>query len=318
MKILQKKIRSVDYFTLLDLSSINIGSTIAFDVFIKKDNGYIIIIEAGTTISQTMHDKLEKQDYLYISNEDKEKLSLTCKSLRYYIRHNRDNLKKRVEILHELNNKLFNEYLNSQSNIIDLECVNSIIKSIIYLANYDKIFLKNTMPYFINEHDLPNHSLNVATYAINLGNKLKLNQEALILLGTAGLLHDVGLKKIPPSLINKVDKLNLSELEKIHKHPQFSVEIIEQNNIHNPYIIDAISHHHENYDGSGYPNQLSKNSISIYASIISICDVFDALTSNRPHRKQYSSFDAIKMMLKDSSMANKFNNKYLQILLQSL
>ena len=77
-------------------------------------------------------------------------------------------------------------------------------------------------------------------------------------------------------------------------------------------------HHHEQYDGSGYPEKLKEEDISVYASILSICDVFDALTSERPHRKQYSSFEAIKMMIKDDSMANKFNHKYLQLLLKSL
>ena len=76
--------------------------------------------------------------------------------------------------------------------------------------------------------------------------------------------------------------------------------------------------HHERYDGSGYPENLTEKDISEFASILAICDVFDALTNNRPHRKEHSSFEALKMMMKDSSMINKFNQRYLKLAIKSL
>ncbi|MDQ1337456.1 MAG: hypothetical protein QG617_423, partial [Campylobacterota bacterium] len=97
-----------------------------------------------------------------------------------------------------------------------------------------------------------------------------------------------------------------------------SVEIIKQNHIHDPYILDAVMHHHERYDGSGYPNNLTKGDISDFASILAICDVFDALTNSRAHRKNYSSFDALKMMMRDSEMVNGFNQRYLHLSLKLL
>lgn len=136
--------------------------------------------------------------------------------------------------------------------------------------------------------------------------------------GKAGLLHDLGLKKIDTSIIKKDAELDTTELKEIQKHSQYSVDIIKQNRIHDQYIINAIMHHHEQYDGNGYPKQLNRDEIGIFASILSICDVFDALTNNRPHRKQHTSFDAIKMMIKDKSMLGKFNHQYLQIFLKSL
>ncbi len=245
-------------------------------------------------------------------------MTLTCDSLKFYINYNKNNPEKRIEFIYKLNNELFNNYLAKKDNKFDLKCVTLIVKSILFLIKYDENFLINTMPHFTHEHTLPNHSFHVATYAINLGNLLNLNSKKLLQLGTAALLHDVGLKKIDNSLITKSTKLNIAELEEIHKHTQYSVKIIKQNNIYDPYIIDAIMHHHEQYDAKGYPDQLDKKDISVFASILSICDVFDALTSSRPYREQYTSFDAIKLMLKDSSMSGKFNRKYLKLLLKSL
>ena len=318
MKVVQKKIKSVDYYALLDLDSLAVGDTMAFDIFIKKSSDYIVIIEAGTILSESLYKKLEKQDDLYIFKKDKEKLILTCDSLKFYVQYNKNNFEKRIQFIYELNTKLFNGFFANENNKLDLKCVNSIVKSIIYLIKYDARFLKNTMPYFIGEHNLPNHFLHVTIYTMSLGNSLKLTSKELVQIGTAALLHDVGLKKIDDSLIKKSTKLDEEELEKVKKHSEYSVEIITQNNIHDPYILDAVMHHHEQYDGNGYPGKLKEKDISVFASIISISDVFDALTTRRSYRKQYTSFDAIKMMLKDPSMVNKFNRKYIQVLLKSL
>jgi len=318
MKVIQTKIRTIDYYRLSNLEAIKIGENTPFDIFIKKDNDYVIIIKAGTFLSESLHKKLQKQTSLYIFKKDKEKLALSCDTLKYYIKHNRENYAKRLEFLYKINNKIFNDFLESRYNKIDLEGVNQIVKSILYLVKYDSNFLKNTILHFINDHNLPNHSLHVAIYAMSLGNDLSLNTKSLLHLGTAGLLHDIGLKKINKELINKKAKLNIAELKDIQKHVSFSVEILRQNNLYNPLILDAVMHHHELYNGEGYPEKLQEGEISVFASILSIGDVFDALTSERPHRKQYSSFEAIKMMLKDVSMVNNFNHRYLHLLLKAI
>lgn len=318
MKVVQKKIITVDYHTLLDLDSVTVGDTIVFDIFIKKSNDYIIIIEAGTYLSEILYEKLKKQPSLYIFKNDQKKLSLTCETLKYYIKHNKDNPDKRIEFIYKINSELFENYLKNKLNKIDLKCVTIILESILYLLKYDINFLKNTIPYFIENNSLSNHSLHVAIYAMKLANDIDLDNKKLIQIGTAALLHDLGIKKINESLMNKSSKLDISELEQVQKHVTYSIAIIEQNNIHDPIILDAIRHHHEQYDGNGYPDKIKQGEISVFASILAICDVFDALTSNRPHRKQYTSFEAIKMMIKDDSMINKFNRKYLQLLLKSL
>jgi putative nucleotidyltransferase with HDIG domain len=174
------------------------------------------------------------------------------------------------------------------------------------------------MPYFINENMLKNHSLHVAIYALTLGHALKFNDEQLLQLGIAALLHDVGFKKIDAAIINKEAPLTPQENKLIQKHSLYSVEIIKQNNIHDPYIIDAVMHHHERYDGTGYPDGRTREEISSFASILAICDVFDALTNNRPHRKHFTSFNALKMMMRDSEMVNGFNQEYLYIALKLL
>ncbi len=317
MKVIQKSIKTADYI-LLDLNSVHIDDILVFDIYIKKSNDYLIIIEAGTSLSQKLYDKLKNQESLYINSEDKKNLTLTYRSLPTYVKHNKDNLEKRIKLIYKLNTALFEEFFKSENNHIDTECVNSIITTLIYLVKDDKQIIKNTMPYFMDEHSLANHSLHVAIYALNIGNQLMLDDKELLKLGKAGLLQDIGLKMIDDSLLNKTTELNEKEIIKFQSHTRYSVDIIKKNDIYDPYIIDAVMHHHEQQDGGGYPNKKNHENIGVFASILSICDVFDALTSHRAYRKSYTSFEAIKMMLKDESMAHRFNNDYLKILLHSL
>jgi len=320
MKIVQSDIKRTNSFSTFSTNSLRVGDSTIFDIFIKKSEKYIIIIEAGTILSSKLLEKLKKQDKLYISEKDETKQELTCKSLKYYIKHNKDNLEKTLNFLYEINTKMFTEFLNSKENQIDVDCVESLVRSIIFMIKSDQNYLKNTITHFANENELelPIHSLHVCILSVNLGNIVKLNNEHLSALGTAALLHDVGIKKINESIMLKSEKLSLEEVESLHQHPQYGADIVKHNQILDPYVIDAITHHHENYDGSGYPDNLYARHISDLASIVSISDVFDALTNDRPYRKAYSSFDAIKMMMKDESMVNKFNHKYLQYFLQSL
>lgn len=312
MRVLQTNLNRSNLFSLFKMDSLKIGDSLVFDILIKRDKNYVIIIEAGTVLTSKLYKKLQKQDKLYMTKEDEAKKTLTCESLESYTKYNIGDLEKSLHFLYRVNEKLFTDYLNSDENQISIECIESIVKSIVFLTQNDKDFLKSIIPYFKNEYELSIHSLHVSIYAISLGTTLKLDSNELLQLGVASLLHDTGMKKIDDSITFKKDKLSLAEYEKVYHHPEYSAEIAKHNHIKDPYIIDAITHHHENYDGSGYPHCLNFKKISNLASIISISDVFDAMTNARPQRDAYSSFDALKLMMKDDSMASKFNYKYLQ------
>ncbi|MCW8894958.1 MAG: HD domain-containing protein [Sulfurimonas sp.] len=318
MKIVKTKLNYLKSYLLFDVNSVEVGDTVPFDIFINKDKDYVIIIEAGTLLSESLYTKLKKQEKLYMLSKDKDKQILTCETLKYYIRYNRENTDKRVKLLYEIANEFFDMYLSNKDDKFDSNCANLIVQSIIYLIKYDENFMKKTLPFLLNDNKLSTHSIHVAIYAVKLGVQLNFTKEKLTQVGIAALLHDVGYKKIDKMIIDKKNKLTPQETKEIRKHSQYSVDIVKKNHIHDPYILDAIIHHHERYDGSGYPEGLQSDEISDFASILAICDVFDALTNNRPHRKEYSSFDALKMMIKDTSMMNKFNQKYLMLGLKSI
>jgi len=302
----------------LNLQKIYDTTYIPFDIYIKKDKNYAIIIEVGTLLTPKIYTLLCNQKALYILKGLDGQQKLNCQNLEFYVQSNKDLYKKTMGYIYKVNSQLFAKIVDDEYSSFKISCAESIVKNIIFLIKSKKQYLKGNIQYFADDYKIDFHSIHVAIYAVHLGYFLNLNDNELLSLGIAGLLHDIGLLRVNKNILEKDSELNLKELEIVQQHPKQSVEMIAHNHIHNPYIIDAVKHHHERYDGSGYPDKLHANEISQLASILAICDVFDALTNNRPHRKKYSYFEALKLMMKDPSMTNKFNHKYLQVFLKSL
>lgn len=318
MEVGKNNLNSADIYMPFKVSSLKVGETVPFDIFIQHDNDYATLIKTGTHLSETLYVKLSRQKSLFSRREDIEKYGLICTTLETNLSNNQHNIEKSLEFLYKINQKIFKSYIDSQDDKISFLCVGELVKGILYLIHNNPSFLKDVMAHFINEDKLSTHSLNVCIYSMSLGNALALDDEELSKLGIAALLHDVGIKKIDSHIIEKENKLSFKEYERVHQHPLLSVQIIKHNKIFDPYIIEAVTHHHENYDGSGYPDGLIARQISIFSSIISITDVFDALTNTRPNRDAYSSFDALKIMMHDKTMVKKFNLKYMKVFLSLL
>lgn len=129
------------------------------------------------------------------------------------------------------------------------------------------------------------HSLRVSILATMIGKWLGYSQSDLLDLAEAGLLYDIGKMKLPEYLLKKVDTISPSEYELIKKHPQFGYSVLLKLPGITNNIKYAALHHHERMDGSGYPLRLKNNQIHDFAKIIMVCDVFDAMITDRPYKK---------------------------------
>ena len=139
------------------------------------------------------------------------------------------------------------------------------------------------------------HSVRVMQIAMILGRIMNLPSSELRKLKIGALLHDIGKIAIDLSILHKHSKLQDSEFEIVKKHPEWGVHILgEIEELKN--VLPIVLHHHEKYDGTGYPSSLSKKEIPLYSRIVSVADTFDALTSNRPYRKALSISDALNEM----------------------
>lgn len=131
------------------------------------------------------------------------------------------------------------------------------------------------------------HSDRVSAYSVLIGQKLNLSDEDIKKLKIGGLFHDIGKIGIPDSILLKNDKLSDDEYSEIKNHPAIGAHILSNASIFTE-IIPIIKHHHERFDGNGYPSKLKGEEIPYLARIASIADAFDAMTSRRSYRDKLS------------------------------
>ncbi|OAN64093.1 hypothetical protein A7X12_18180 [Sphingomonas sp. TDK1] len=140
------------------------------------------------------------------------------------------------------------------------------------------------------------HSVAVCTLMVNLARHLKMDDEAVRTLGLAGLLHDVGKMAIPHVVLDKPGRLSAEELELVRTHPEAGVALLRADASLPNLAMEVCLHHHERWDGTGYPHGLEGDAISLPARMGAICDVYDALTSNRSYKEAWRPARALGAM----------------------
>ncbi len=131
------------------------------------------------------------------------------------------------------------------------------------------------------------HSVAVCTLMVNLARHLALDEEQVRTLGLAGLLHDVGKVAIPDAVLDKPGRLTPEELELVRTHPQEGVALLREDPTIPELALEVCLHHHERWDGNGYPDRQAAAGISLPARMGAICDVYDALTSHRAYKQAW-------------------------------
>lgn len=161
------------------------------------------------------------------------------------------------------------------------------------------------------------HSINVSTLAIVFGSYLGLNEEALQILGVGGLLHDIGKMRVPLEVLNKQGHLSEEELLVMRQHPEFGAAILDEAQGELSPLVRAIVYsHHERYDGSGYPRGIVGEEIGMLPMIVSVVDVYDAMTSDRVYRDRLSAHEVLNTMYGSSS--GEFKRELLEAFIRCL
>jgi len=140
------------------------------------------------------------------------------------------------------------------------------------------------------------HALGVAVWVTALGRQLGLPREDLAHLAFGGVLLDIGKLKIPNSILQKTSSLNREEYEQIKKHVEFSIDLMKAHGAISEDVFCMVAHHHERFDGSGYPHGLSGAKIPLFARIAAIADSYDAMTSRRHYANAVSPSAAVSKL----------------------
>lgn len=160
------------------------------------------------------------------------------------------------------------------------------------------------------------HSVNVAILSVIIGMGMGYNNEDLVDLSVAAILHDLGKLSIDKSILNKPGKLTAEENELLRTHPQVSYDMLREKWNIPSRVRAAVLSHHENEDGSGYPNGLTGEEIHPFAKIIHAADVYDALSSERAYKKAYSYSESLEYLM--GGCGTLFDQEVVQIFMERI
>lgn len=170
---------------------------------------------------------------------------------------------------------------------------NAIVNQVLYASNMlydmDSVCCYDTLTYM--------HSVNVAILSAMMGVSMGLDNDRLETLAQAALLHDIGKTRVDPKIIKGTHRLSPEELEAVRRHPDYGYELLKRSGMASEQVMDAVRYHHENEDGSGYPCRKTSDEIPMFAKIIHVADVYDALVSRRSYKKSMNPADALENLM---------------------
>lgn len=279
----------------LKISELLPGMILAEDIYTYNNQ---CILAKGTTLTDNLIMRLEFYSILNAKVEDETADSKSVEEeLSYFeqLRKTRNYIEFKVHFDHSVDS-LRQKLENLADGNVDLN-VSTLLDSTLELigsANGSHNILD--MLHNMRQYDDSTyaHSLNVALICYMLAKWLHMGEEQVNIATVCGLLHDVGKIKIPDSIIKKPAKLTVDEFEVIKTHPIEGFQML-QSYVMNSHIPNAALMHHERCDGSGYPQGLTADRIDMYAKIVAIADVYEAMTAPRIYRGPLCPFQAIAM-----------------------
>ncbi|GIO28642.1 HD-GYP domain-containing protein [Ornithinibacillus bavariensis] len=284
---------------LVATASIQPGEVLGQTIY--RDNG-TILLHSGVQFTARLVKRLLEQGITYVYIEDEATKDIVVQSVLS------DRLRQdATSSMRSLFADVQKNKLNKNSFVLDegeknlTEIIHRIAEEI---SSHDESISLLTDIYLTDDY-IFQHSLNVTIYALAIGATLNLNAQELAELGKGAILHDIGKVFIDPEILQKPDKLTDEEYEIMKSHTIFGYDVLRKNHNYSSVVAHCAYQHHERLDGTGYPRGLKGSDIHLFAQIIGVADVFDAVTSNRVYRKAMLPHEGVELLY--SSAVEQFD-----------
>ena len=278
------------------------GGPLGFQVFLKVDNRYVLIQGRDERFDVVKRDHLLalQQATVFIQVQDQPRYHEHVEAnLRRIVRDSGLNETEKAKIVYDSIQVVVRDLLkNPLDPRLPQRAQEASEAAVDFVLSGRKSFLSFLTGCSL-DYQTYSHSVHVSMYAIGLGHRLGWPPELLSEMGAGVLIHDVGKTRVDEKILTKPGPLTEAEWDVMRRHPRWGLELVERSDGVTALMKDIVLHHHEKLDGSGYPDRLRGEQISPAVRAVTICDIFDAVTSHRPYKKALPSFDALKQIQSD-------------------
>jgi HD-GYP domain-containing protein (c-di-GMP phosphodiesterase class II) len=286
-------------YKLIDKAFITQDATILFDIYEvdESEKKLSMFIPKDTMINGDHKVMIGSFRALYVPAEQREDYDNYCAlHLRTIASDEHISFDVKSTALYKKAEKVMAGLFHDPEALGNAELAQEIVSDMMHTVLDNDFTVTSMMKIAAHDYYTHTHSINVSIYALSLGKFLGLTNDVLKDLGESAVLHDLGKSKVNTNIINKNGKLNVEEFDEMKHHPAWGEEIAKKIGLTDKRILSGIRHHHEKMNGGGYPDGLKEDKISLFARIIGVCDVFDALTTKRSYKDPMTSFNALKLI----------------------
>ncbi|MBX3175843.1 MAG: HD domain-containing protein [Candidatus Hydrogenedentes bacterium] len=284
------------------IESIRLDTEPPFALYIRPtaSQACVLYCERQTPFTRDARRRLlqNRISELYISEADRAAYSrYIAEHLADVLRDPRLTARDKSHILYDSAQAVVEDVLREPARRANIERGKAIVKRTVAFMRSPDFMLEHLLRTISCDYYLYTHSINVTAYSIALAMRCGFVDPATLReIANGALLHDVGESVLDSAIKNKPGPLSDGEWAEMRRHPEEGLKLLEKTGCLGEIAQDIVLSHHEKLDGSGYPNQRSGEDISPFVRIVTIADIFDALTTDRHHQKRMRSFEALKLM----------------------
>ncbi|MCH5138962.1 HD-GYP domain-containing protein [Clostridiaceae bacterium UIB06] len=249
-----------------------------------------VLLRAGTALNSAYINKIKEMGvfYVYVEDERLDDVQVEDES---------------ISMLKQNTMESMSKIMKNTSMVADKKAMSECVKTIEELISYiseNKDITKSLYDIQTYSNAAYVHSISVCIMSTIIGHGMKLDESSIKELGVAAILHDVGKTQLPRSIVEKQGQLTGEELQQYKEHPYLGAMLLKKNIRIPENVIKAVQQHHERVDGKGYPYGLTGKSISKFARIICVSDVYDSISNSKDYKKAFSPNDAYELILAGS------------------
>ena len=304
-------------YKVIDKRLITEGQKLDFTLYETNSEHTVmsIFLQSDSVVDGNNKVKLREIEHLYIDEAE-------CETFKKYAQGHLQTIatsseiafSEKASIVYSKASEVMDELFTNPEALGNIEKSQDIVDGFVNLVLQDESTIASIMQIAAHDYYTHTHSINVSVYTLSLAKFIGLKDKDLEDIGMSSMLHDLGKSKVDWEIINKNGKLTEDEFNQMKKHPAAGYDIAVNMGITDKRILSGIRSHHEKLDGAGYPDGLKDKEISLFARIIAVCDVFDALTTKRSYKDAMGSFAAIKIM--KNQMSEHLDTRLINSLVQ--